>query len=337
MQGSANPRCVQLSFRQKEQLFHDLAQLSASGVALVRALDVLAGGRASGISAAAGRIRSHLQTTGSAEQAFRAAGFSFSDAAVISAGEHSGRLEQIFPELERYYHELADARAAVIARSIYPMVVLHLGTVFLAIPPAIISGQVSAFWAGVLPVLFGFYLAAVAMILAWRSIRSAFSRSASAARILGAFPGAGGFLRDWTAWNFSAVLALYVRSGGGLLKAFEIAGSASGNAVLRDASALVVARVQNGSRLAEAMREGGGFPEELERAIAVGEHSGRLDQETQRAADFYQSRTLRKLNALAEWLPRILYFLVIVLMGVRAIQMALEVSGAVDSAINGES
>lgn len=337
MQAPANPRSVQLSFRQKEQLFHDLAQLSASGVALVRALDVLAGGRASGISAAARRIRSHLQSTGSAEEAFRAAGFSFSDAAVISAGENSGRLEQIFPELERYYHELANARAAVIARSIYPVVVLHLGTVFLAVPPAIIAGSVTAFWSGVLPILFGFYLAAAAAILAWRAIRTAFARNVSAARILGAFPGAGGFLKDWTAWNFSAVLALYVRSGGGLLKAFEIAGSASGNAVLRESSAAVVARVQSGSGLAEAMREGRDFPEELERAIAVGEHAGRLDQETQRAANFYQGRTLRKLNALAEWLPRILYFLIVVLMGIRAIQMALEVSGAVDSAINGES
>lgn len=303
----------------------------------MRALDVLAGGRHSGISSAAKRIRSHLQSTGSAEQAFRAAGFSLSDAAVISAGEHSGRLEQIFPELERYYQGLADARAAVIARSIYPVVVLHVGTIFLAIPSAIIAGGISAFWSGVLPILLGFYLAAAAVVLGWRCVRGAFSRSASAARILGAFPVAGAFLKDWTAWNFSSVLALYVRSGGGLLKAFEIAGVASGNAVIREASSAVVVRVQNGSGLADAMQVGHDFPEELERAIAVGEHAGRLDQETQRAADWYQSRTLQKLNALAEWLPRILYFVIVVFMGMRAVQTALEVSGAVDSAISGES
>lgn len=260
------------------------------------------------------------------------AGFLPGDAAVIEAGEKTGRLEVVFAELEAYYRELADARQRIIARSIYPLVILHLGAFLLAVPPAILQGGLSTFLAKSLPILVIFYLLCGLAWVGWRTARSSLAGNAAAARGLLAIPVLGGLLSDWTAWKFAGVLSLYVRAGGGLLKGFEVAGSGCENALLRQASIGTVAEVQAGRGLGDAVRSQAGWPELLERALEVGEHSGRLDEETQRASELYKQRTLAKFDAFSRWAPKILYIAIVLLMAWQAVAMISEVMNTVYSA-----
>jgi len=326
-----------LSFRQQEQLFHELAQFSRSGVPLNRAFDMLSRNPRSDIGTCLKAISENFQTSGEAGRAFRDAGFSESDAAIIEAGEATGRLETVFLELGAYYRQLAEARRTIIAKSIYPVLVLHAGAVLLAIPPAIMEGGWPSFLAQSLPILAVFYAALIAGAIFWRVVHALLSRNVAAARVLMRIPVFGHFLRDWTAWKFASVLSLYVSAGGSPLRAFETAGSSCGNAVLRSASASAVSLVREGQSLAEAFRKQQGVPELLERSIEIGEYSGRLDEETRRAAETFKARTLGTLDALAQWIPKILYILIVLFVGWRIITTALDVASSVNSILNSES
>jgi type II secretory pathway component PulF len=326
-----------LTFLQREQLFHELAQFARSGVPLNHAFEILSRNPRREIRVCLKAVSESLKTSGEAGRAFREAGFSESDAAVIEAGEATGRLDTVFLDLEAYYRQLANARRTIIAKSLYPVLVLHLGAVLLAIPPAIMEGGWPAFFAHALPILAAFYAALFAGAVFWRIVRALLSRDRGTARLLMQIPLFGTFLRDWTAWRFASVLSLYAGAGGSLLRAFETAGSCSGNAVLRSASASAISLVRTGQGLTEAFRKQKGIPEVLERAIEVGEHSGRLDEETSRAAEIFKEKTLGALDALAQWTPRILYILIVLFIGWRIIRTALDVANSVNSALYIES
>ncbi len=286
------------------------------------------------ISATAHRIARHLERDRSLSAALRSAGFSASDAAIVEAGEANGRLDQIYPELESYYAQLAESKALIIRKMIYPLVVLHLGAVLLSIAPALIGDGWPTFWRNVIPVLLVFYAILGLLLFLFSFIRNSFAKSPALARVFGLVPVIGGLFVSWTAWKFSLVLSLYVRSGGGLLRAFGIAGSSSDNALLSAAAGEAVNRVQNGEGLAEALRGVRRLPTLLERAIETGELSGRLDEEIHRAAELYRAQFTQRLLAIAEWVPRILYIVILLLMGYRIIQSYMGVMSGVQSVID---
>lgn len=311
---------MQLSFGQKEQFFHELGQLSRSGISLPASLEMLARSRRIA-GQSAGKILRDLKATNSASEAFLGAGFAASDGAVIEAGETTGRLDQVFGELEAYYQQLAQARKGIIKRSTYSVFVLHFGALLLAVPPAIVAGSFATYLANALPVLGVFYALLVASWLGWRFMCSSVARSPAGAQFFTRIPVLGSFLGNLTAWKFSLVLSLYVRAGGGMLKAFSLAGASSDNALLRAASAKAVPRVQAGETLTAAFCSQPGLPELLERSIEVGERSGRLDEETQRAAEIFKQRTLGTLDAIARAVPIIVYALVALYTAYRIVMM----------------
>lgn len=321
------------ALRQKEQFFHELVQLVRSAVALPQALEMLARNPRSPTARCAGRVRAALDAGGGMGRAFTEAGFSAGDAAVIEAGESSGRLEAVFTELETYYHQLADARQRILSRSWYPLLVLHLGAFLLAIPPALIEGGWTTFFLRSVPILLGFYLVVFLCWMGWRLVRRALAGSVSSARSVLAIPVLGGFLSDWTTWRFTALLSLYVRAGGGVLRAFAVAGTACQNALLATLAQSTVNDVKAGRGLAGAVQGQSAWPDVLGRALEVGDHSGRLDEETERAAGIYKGRALEKLETVSKWTPKLLYLALVLLMGWQAIRMIVRVYSTIGSTL----
>lgn len=326
---------TRMTAQQNSQFFHELAQLSRSGLPIVRSLEIMSRKPGGGIAGCARRLFASLQATGSVSQAFLEAQFSPSDAAVIEAAEAAGRLEQVYQELEEYYSQLASARRRIISRSIYPLVVLHMGVLLLAIPKAILADGWPTYWQNVLPVLFGVYLAGFICLLGWSVIRKMVAANPASASLFLSLPVLGGFLSDWTSWKYASVLSLYVRAGGGVFKGVESAGRTCGNAILRNASERALAGVrEKGLGLAEAFRQQSGIPETLERAIEVGEEAGRLDEESIRAAEILKTRTIHRMETISTWVPRILYIAIVFYTGWQIIQMATGVGSSMKAVLD---
>ncbi len=322
---------MQLSFHEKEQIFHELAQLNHSGLSLARSLDVLARSRSGRISSRIHHLQRALESESNAKGAFLQAGFTTSDVAIVEAGELTGHLRQSYDHLCTYYAQLDKVRGMLISKSIYPLFLLHLGAVLLALPPAVQEGSWEVFWKEALPILGVFYAVLLVIGIGWRLLYRGMAVSASWSRLAGSIPFIGRALGDWTAWKFSMIFSLYVKSGGGVLRGLEAAGSSSGDARMEQAVTRAVGAMQRGAGLAAAMRASSRLPEVLERALEIGEHTGRLDEEIARAAEVLKIRTLGRLDAFARYAPTVLYITIVALMGYRIIVTALNTMGTVNS------
>jgi general secretion pathway protein F len=84
--------------------------------------------------------------------------------------------------------------------------------------------------------------------------------------------------------RFASTLSILMASGVPLLQSLHIAGQVLTNLVLRDDSARVAERVQEGSSLHRALRENGRFPPMMVHMVASGETSGELETMLQRSA-----------------------------------------------------
>lgn len=328
---------MQLSFRQKEQLFHELEQLSRAGITFSQALKTVGRNTNSALGRSAAKLREGWEQTGSVSQAFTLAGFDASDAALVEVGAETGKLEDIFSELGSSYRQKGEARHAMIARTIYPLFVFHAGALISGVLPAVLAGSTAKFFQVVLPLLGGFYLLALMAFLAKAAVSRLLSTDADVARFTLRIPFLGGFFADWTGWNFALVLALYLKAGGGILQAFEAAGLSCGNAALRKQAERTVAQVKEGQNLADSFGHQPGASEALIRAVEIGEQTGRLDIEMLRGANISKDRALARLTQLSEWLPRAFYIMIMVFMIWQIGNAVMMVQSIYNSALDGSN
>ena len=322
---------MQLRFQDKEHFFHDTAQMLRSGIPLQRAWEHLAAGRdraAAAARAAAPLVNQEL------DAALKAGGFSGVDREIFAAGEQSGRLEEACRELTVYYAHLAKGRKRAIAASLYPVFILHLAALLLSVPPAIIDGSFSKFLTQVVFFLGTAYLAGGFFVLVFWTLAKAFQSSTAADRLIRAIPVVGGFFRDAALARFCLVLSLGIRSADGVLSSLGRAGRASRSACVDEASAAAVTAIRAGAGFAGSLAVSRSFPVDLDRAFRVAEASGRLEEEITRWAGIYRDRFFQRVDSLTEWLPRILYLLVVALVVFRMFSLIAQITGAYSSVLD---
>jgi type II secretory pathway component PulF len=76
------------------------------------------------------------------------------------------------------------------------------------------------------------------------------------------------------------------------------------------------------------------FPTDLERAFHVAEASGRLEEEISRWAGIYRDRFFRCIESLTEWLPRILYLLIVALVVLHMFTLISQITGAFSAVLD---
>ena len=321
---------MQLRFQDKEHFFHDTTQMLRSGIPLQRAWEHLAAGRdraADAARTAAPLVNQDIDT------ALKAAGFSIVDREILAAGEQSGRLEEACRELADYYSHLAKGRNRAITASLYPVFILHLAALLLSIPPAIIDGSAFKFFTQVALFLGAAYLIGGFFVLVFWILARSFQSSAAADRLIRGIPVVGGCFRDASLARFCLVLSLGIRSADGVLSSLRRAGRASKSACVDEASEAAVSAIRAGAGFASSLAVSRSFPVDLERAFHVAEASGRLEEEITRWAGIYRERFFKRIESLTEWLPRILYLLVVALVVYRMFSLISMVTSAYSSVL----
>ncbi len=322
---------MQLRFQDKEHFFHDTTEMLRTGLPLEEAWGHLARGRDRAADAA--RIAGPLVNDG-LQPALEAAGFSKADCEILLAGEQSGRLEQACRELAGLYAQLAAGRSRVIRASLYPLFILHLAAILLAIPGAVIDQNPATFFIQVAVFLGIAYVVAGGVVLGIWLVRRAMASSITADRRLARIPWLGGFFRNAALSRFCLVLSLGIRSADGVLASLGRAGRASGSASIDAASATAITAIRAGSGFAEALASTRDFPADLERAFHVAEASGRLESEISRWAEIYRTRLFQRIESLASWLPKVLYLFVVALTVMRIFALVSQVSGIYSSLLD---
>lgn len=307
-----------LAARQKQELYHQLAQLLESGHALASSLELLRGNASGKLRETIGQIGERLRGGATFSEAM--AGFSPLEIALIVAGEKSGRLPSTLEQLSRHFGLEAEFRADLWRRSAYPLLILHLAAVTLALPKFVgETGGWLAFLGSALPALLIFYAAAVLLALLVSTLKNLATRDPAVDRALFALPLIGPMRRDFALSRFATVYELLLSAGGNIFETLTHAGRATGSAQMQATTQKALAAVHAGQAPLPILAIDRLF-RPLAQTLTTGQETGRLDEELERVSAELEKVARVRIAQLGEILPRAFYFLVVIFVGIRIIQ-----------------
>ncbi len=234
--------------------------------------------------------------------------------AMLSAGQNSGNLDEIFEELVDYLEWNDNLRSQTTQALIYPsMLIVGIIGLFLLMMLYVIPRFETMFEdvGFELPTLTVRVLALGAFVGHWwwlilgsivsvtvglklyfRTPSGAYNRD----RFLMNTPVLGTFLQKIALSRFSKSFALIFASGLDLLRLLDLLQGLVGNQVMARDLALIRTRVATGESLAESFAGAPSFPPLIQRLVAVGEKTGSLDNSLMRASNYLDKEIPRDLK-----------------------------------------
>jgi type IV pilus assembly protein PilC len=249
--------------------------------------------------------------------------------AMVSAGETGGFLDLVLAQIADFQMREKELRSKVMAALLYPAVLMFLATCVLIVLMTFFIPQFQKIFSslgGNLPVLtqmiigvshiirsYGFFvlLGLVIIGFAVRSwILSEKGRRTWEGLILKT-PIVGPLLSQFAMARFCRMLGTLLNAGVPLVQALNVGRRSLGNQILVDAVGTAIDRVKEGTQLSKSLADCKRlFPSSVLEMIAVGEESGKLDQELVRIAAVTEADIDRNLKTAVAFLePLMLFFI----------------------------
>jgi type II secretory pathway component PulF len=300
---------------QRAELYRQLAQLTSAGIGVIQALEqIKRNPPARSFREPLQRLIGEIGEGRTLTESFRMlAWLPDFDLALIEAGEQCGRLDTCFHSLANYYEERARIIKEVIAHLVYPVGLIHLAVfIFLIVLPfagSQFSASLPLLFAKAVLILAPFYFGIALMIYVLQNKHNENWR-AWVESVLRVVPLLGSARHHLALARLAAALEALNSAGVNIIEAWNLAATASGSPALRRAVAAWKPQLAAGQTHAEILRRCPQFPETFVNLYASGEVSGKLDDSLARLHQYYTEEGTRQMNAFARWAPRLLYFLV---------------------------
>ncbi len=306
--------------RDKIQFFVHLEQLQAAGVPLIDSLtDVRDSADDPKLRDLTTDIINDVTGGTPLSQAFEKHPKVFGDlyAALVSAGEESGKLTESFQHLVHHVKWEEAIRSRIVKAVRYPLVVLVVITAMLGfmmgvVVPGIVeflksnntelpfvtvsliatSDFVQAYWWLII-------LTPILIVLGVTGLRMSSDKMRYAMSCLGLrIPRIGPLVSKIAISRFAHFFAVMFQSGVPILQCLETAQRVVANRCLEESLKLVRQQVQNGEPLSMAMRNSGQFPSLVTRMVKIGEDSGNLGGVLDNVTDFYDKDVDEAIDAM---------------------------------------
>lgn len=241
------------------------------------------------------------------------------DLALIAAGEQSGRLDATCRLLADYYQDRAQLARKVISDLLYPVFLVHFAVLLAPLPAFVVTGNSAGYARTTLGVLAPIYLAVFFLLLACQGQRGQFWRALIEA-LLNPVPILGKARRSLALARLAAGLEALLSAGIPMLNAWPMAAAASGSPALQRGVDAWHPHLITGESPADQLTRTPVFPEFFRNIYGTGEISGTIDDALKRLHAYYRDDATRKLRALSEWVPRLVYLGVVAMIAVHIIQ-----------------
>ena len=223
----------------------------------------------------------------------------------VRAGEESGKLDETFERLHKYYENYAAVGSKVASALSYPIMLISVAVVvsaiimIFAVPvfeesftsmgnelpmPTRVLIALSHFMVNNIVLLIALG-AALALVLFFYG-KTDQGRHAYA-RLALTFPGISLINKMNGASQFSATLSTMLASGLPLVSAARITANTADNLLISEDIEKAVTGVIEGNRLSDGMNESPWFPDLLKEMVTVGEETGRLEDTLNVISDYY--------------------------------------------------
>lgn len=303
------------------EYYHQLGTMLTAGMTLVQALDQIQNSPPAGfLRLPTQRVLASLRQGYTFTEAMARLGKwlpSF-DLALLKSGELGGRLDTSCKILAAYYNDRAQMARQVLSDLALPLFIVHAAIFLGAFPAFFLGGSLRQFLAQTLGVLAPFYLIFLVLTWACQSRRSATWR-AIIERLLHYVPILGKARRHLALAGLARALEALLNAGVPIGEAWSIAAEASASPAIERAVRGFSARLQAGETPSELLRRRGEFPPMFTNLYATGEISGTLDDALKRLFEYYQDDAARKMKALAEWTPRVIYLIIVLVLALQII------------------
>ncbi len=299
------------------EFYHQLASMTAAGVTIVQAIDML---RRSAPSRSLANLSNQLMQGIIRGQTFteamRATGRQLPefDVSLIEAGEASGRLDQCFKLLGDFYDERGRLASKVISQLLYPIFMFHFA--LLIFPTSLLAdlvwkGNVGPYFTQKITILLPLYLGLFALLWSLQSKRNR-SWRALVERVFGVIPILGSTQTNLAMARLCAALEALINAGVTIIEAWDLAGRASGSPKFIQAVREAKPLMQKGETPSEVLEQQRVYPELFVSSYKTGEISGQLDDSLRRLYRHYLEAATTSLQRLAEWLPKLIYIGVLI-------------------------
>lgn len=308
--------------QQRAEFYHQLAQLTAAGVPLLKALDQLhRHPPARKWRAPLERLLERLNAGSSVAEALQAEPnwWPAFDHALLDAGERSGRLDGTFKLLADYYAGRAAMLRQFLSHLAYPAVLLHLAVFILPFAQFFLSGDLVAYLRQTLGVLLPVYLLAALIVYTNQSRHGETWRGAVEAALRWV-PVLGVARRDLALSRLAAALEALLTAGVNVHEAWAFAAHASASPALDRLVRGWKPYLLSGATPGELVRQSALFPETFANLYQTGEISGKLDESLRQLQMIYQQQSARRYEELARWVPRGIYLLLVFWIATRIVK-----------------
>ncbi|MEZ5384577.1 MAG: type II secretion system F family protein [Prosthecobacter sp.] len=251
--------------------------------------------------------------------------------ALIDAGERSGRLNDAFSHLARFFEAWDVAMRQAMSAMIYPLVLAHMGIILPELPGVVtasMNGESFTWRSALLPLLV-LWLIILSLFLIWRWLSRLGAHSATVDAWLGRIPLIGSVRRHWALARFSQVFHACLLASMRMTECIQLAGAASHSGKLVRASEDAAKRIAAGETIAGAMADVHGFPMVFVHAVATAEEAGTLDHEMNRWAASESIEAADAVQRASQWLPKVAYGIVVLYVAYRIITMMTGYYGGV--------
>lgn len=331
---------MSLKDRHKALLYHELSKLSKAGFAITSAtaaaldsrppanqrlfLEELQRGVEAGktISGAAGAASANLTAL---------------EISVLKAAEEGGKIAEGFAHLAHYFEIRDKAARKIRGGLLYPALLLHLAVILPAAPKAVISRDFQQQAICVAATLLGIYLLLGIGYIMFRALSKRASRSAVIDGMLRKIPFVGRVRHAFALSRFCEVLHIHLLSGSGPVKAIRAAAQASASGrILAACRQRILPAVEAGNPAGPVLiaNRGRDFPPAFARGYYTGEESGRLDEEMQRWSATFADQAERAIDRMSAGVPKLIYFLVLILVIWQIFNMANMYLGFLENFMN---
>lgn len=266
------------------------------------------------------------------------------DYQMLEAAERGGRLDSGLNHLSDYYQRLDRTQRRIRKGLGYPVFLFHFALIVTTLVGAMFSKfnpandektLLQAVWeTGRWAILLYIGIVAIGLVLVF--LRKQARTSAGADRLLNQLPILGKARRFAALERFTSVFEIYLLAGMKMDESFSGAGKASNSGLIKEASTTGAKSVKNGEKLSVSLFENrAAFPNDFARGVASGEEAGMLDTEFARWKQFYAESLSDAMDQLAEWVPKIVYFITLFVVAAMIIRAGMSylslINGFLDS------
>ena len=338
--GPIKPKDIAIISRQ-------MATMMQSGVPLVSAIEIMAGGAKNPrMAKLLTDIRDDISGGSSLYEALSAHPMYFDDLYrnLVRAGESAGVLDTILDTVASYKERMESLKGKIKKALFYPTAVIAVAMLVSAILLMYVVPQFEALFKGFgsdLPAFTQMIVNASNFLLAhwWKlllggvvvatGVMQAFKRSAAlrhmADKVVLRLPVIGKILHGSAIARFARTLAITFKAGVPLVEALDTVAGATGSETYRKAVMQVKDDVSVGYPVNLSMKQTNLFPHAVVQMVAIGEESGALDSMLEKVADTYEEEVNNSVDALSSLLEPFIMVILGGLVGGMVIGMYLPI------------